>query len=89
MVKFSSIKLPFEHAHKQGLVMNQADVKKDFFNGDLDEEISFRPLEGFLDGQYPNFACKLQGTLCGLNIGASILKSAMCGSRRLPIKFVV
>ena len=42
------------------------DVKSDFLNGDLEEEIYIEQPEGFIVGNDENFVCRLKKALYGL-----------------------
>nr|GEU59653.1 zinc finger, CCHC-type [Tanacetum cinerariifolium] len=48
------------------LVIHQMDVKTAFLNGDLDEEIYMKQLEGFVMPGHESKVCKLKKSLCGL-----------------------
>ena len=44
----------------------QMNVKTDFLNGNLLENVYMTQLEGFVDPKYPNKVCKLQRSIYGL-----------------------
>nr|GFC69416.1 hypothetical protein [Tanacetum cinerariifolium] len=48
------------------LVIHQMDVKTAFLNGDLDEKIYMKQLEGFEMHGHESKVCKLKKSLCGL-----------------------
>ena len=52
------------------LELHWMDVKTAFINGDLEEEIFVRLLEGFTDKNNLNIVCKLQKSLYGLKLSA-------------------
>ena len=52
------------------LELHRMDVKTAFTNGDLEEEIFVKLLEGFADKNHLNMVCKLQKSLYGLKQSA-------------------
>jgi hypothetical protein len=53
-------------AASHGLLIHQIDVKTDFLNGELDEEIYMQQPNGFVAPSQENKVCRLQKSLCGL-----------------------
>ena len=53
-------------AHKKFKVF-QMDVKSDFLNGELEEEVYIEQPPGFVDPKFPNHVYRLEKALYGLN----------------------
>lgn len=66
VAKFTSIQIILSLAAQYKLVLHQMDVKTDFLNRTLDEEIYMKQPEGFVDSNYPDHVCKLKRALYGL-----------------------
>ena len=65
-MKMTSIRAIFGLAAKQGLEVEQLDVKTTFLHGDLEEEIYMEQPEGFVEPGKEKLVCRLKKSLYGL-----------------------
>ncbi|KAL0301466.1 UNVERIFIED_CONTAM: Retrovirus-related Pol polyprotein from transposon TNT 1-94 [Sesamum radiatum] len=66
VARISTIRLLIALASIHNLVIHQMDVKTAFLNGDLDEEVYMKQLEGFIMPSNKHKVCKLVKSLYGL-----------------------
>ena len=66
MERITSIRIFFALESIHNLFVNQMDVKMEFLNGDLNEEVYMEQLEGFVQKGNENKVCKLVKSLYGL-----------------------
>nr|GEU66677.1 zinc finger, CCHC-type [Tanacetum cinerariifolium] len=66
VARISTIRMLLALAAIHDLVIHQMDVKAAFLNGDLDEEIYMKQLEGFVTPGHESKVCKLKKSLYGL-----------------------
>ena len=70
VVRFESIRTIIGMAAKQGLVLEQMDVKTAFLNGELQETIYMKQPEGFIEPGKENLVCLLHRSIYGLKQSA-------------------
>ncbi|TJX12677.1 hypothetical protein E9840_12290, partial [Tissierella creatinini] len=66
VAKFTSIRVLLSLAAKYKLTVHQMDVKTAFLNGLLDEDIYMAQPDGYVDGDRPDYVCRLKRSLYGL-----------------------
>ena len=70
VVRFESIRTIIGMAAKQGLALEQMDVKTAFLNGELQETIYMKQPEGFIEPGKENLVCLLHRSIYGLKQSA-------------------
>ena len=66
VVKPTTVRLMLSLAATKGWKLKQLDVKNDFLHGFLEEEVYMSQPQRFVDGDHPEYVCKLQRSLYGL-----------------------
>ena len=66
VVKFAFIRLILVIVAHMDLELHQMDVKTVFFNGELEEEIYMKQLEGYITSYQERKVCKLKRSIYGL-----------------------
>ena len=61
-----SIRIILTYASSKNIKVYQMDVKSAFLNGDLEEEVYIKQLEGFLLLENEDYVCRLKKALYGL-----------------------
>ena len=67
VTRANSIRVIISTANAMSMEIHQMDVKTAFLNGNLDEEINMKQQKGYVDKKNPDYVCKLQKSLYGLN----------------------
>ncbi|GKF34732.1 retrovirus-related pol polyprotein from transposon TNT 1-94 [Tanacetum coccineum] len=66
VTRIEAIRIFIANAANKNMTIFQMDVKMDFLNGKLKEEVYVSQLEGFVDPKYPSHVYKLKKALYGL-----------------------
>jgi hypothetical protein len=66
VARLESIRILLAYATYHGFKLYQMDVKSDFLNGPIKEEVYVEQPPGFEDSKYPNYVYKLSKALYGL-----------------------
>jgi hypothetical protein len=66
VARLESIRILFAYATYHGFKLYQMDVKSDFLNGPIKEEVYVEKHPGFEYREYPSHVYKLSKVLCGL-----------------------
>ena len=77
VVRYNSIKTVLAIPNQFDKEVHQMDVKTAFLNGELENEIYMKQLEGYVDKDRPGMVCKLQKSLYGLKQSARCWNVAM------------
>nr|GFB24692.1 hypothetical protein [Tanacetum cinerariifolium] len=82
VARINAIRIFIENATNKNMMIFQIDVKTDFLNGELKEEVYVSQPEGFVDQDYPSHVYKLKKALYGL-------KQATCGWYDMLSSFLI
>jgi hypothetical protein len=66
VARMEAIRLLLAYAWSKNVKVYQMDVKSDFLNGELEEEVCIEQLEGFQLSENTDYVCKLKKALYGL-----------------------
>nr|GEW72112.1 integrase, catalytic region, zinc finger, CCHC-type, peptidase aspartic, catalytic [Tanacetum cinerariifolium] len=66
VARLEAVRMFIAYAAHKNITIFQMDVKTDFLNGSLKEELYFSQLEGFIDPEFPNHVYRIKKALYGL-----------------------
>ena len=77
VVRITTIRSLLALSNAKNWEVHQMDVKTAFLQGNLEEEIYMRQLDGYVSEEYPNHVCKLKKSVYGLKQSARCWNNAI------------